>query len=303
MFNIIFFIFIFICLLVVIFVIGRKFPLLSNLDVSNIPQEKVLRKKKDLITNRVEEKGKIILSIMGGRLAPFKKFWDWIQTKFRIYVYKVQKLWHHEQVIKKKLRVETITGDKEQQKNQLVAQAENCLRQKDYDQAEELFISIISIDPKSAVAYRGLGDTYLAKNQKEEARQTYRFLARLEPDDDSTLVKLAEIAESQGDLEEAIEYYQQTVLINDMFASRFYHLAELLQKVNQPTIAKEAVAQAIELEPQNPKYLDLLVEIAIICGDKELARKGFDNLRLVNPENHKLDSFRDRIDKIRIAKK
>ena len=112
------------------------------------------------------------------------------------------------------------------------------------------------------------------------------------------MVKLAEIAESQGDLEEAIGYYQQAVLVNDSFSPRFYHLAELLVKVGQPQVAVESILQAVELEPQNPKYLDLLIEIAIICGNKDLALKGYGELRLVNPENQKLHSFKDRIYKI-----
>ncbi len=143
-----------------------------------------------------------------------------------------------------------------------------------------------------------MGDAYLAKNSLEEARQTYRFVLQLEPDDDSVMVKLAEIAESQGDVEEAIEYYQHAVLVNDALSPRFYHLAELLLKVDQASVAKEAVLQAVELEPKNPKYLDLLIETAIICGDRVLAQKGYNDLRLVNPENNKLNDFLDRINKM-----
>jgi hypothetical protein len=71
-----------------------------------------------------------------------------------------------------------------------------------------------------------------------------------------------------------------------------------LLKVGQADVAKESILQAVELEPQNPKYLDLLIEIAIICGNKDLALKGYGELRLVNPENQKLSSFKDRIYKI-----
>ena len=63
-------------------------------------------------------------------------------------------------------------------------------------------------------------------------------------------------------------------------------------------MAKEAALQAVELEPQNPKYLDLLIETAIICGDKATAVRSLEELRLVNPDNQKLDSFRERITKI-----
>jgi len=99
-------------------------------------------------------------------------------------------------------------------------------------------------------------------------------------------------------LEEAIDYYQQAVVANDAFSTRFFHIAELLLKVNQPAVAREAVVQAVELEPKNPKYLDLLLEIAIILRDKNLAQRGYNELRAVNPENNKLDEFRVRVDQI-----
>ena len=69
------------------------------------------------------------------------------------------------------------------------------------------------------------------------------------------LVKLAEIEEEEGGTQAAIGYYQQAVLLNDSFSPRFYHLAELLVKVGQPEVAKEAALQAVELEPQNPNPL------------------------------------------------
>jgi tetratricopeptide (TPR) repeat protein len=112
------------------------------------------------------------------------------------------------------------------------------------------------------------------------------------------LVKLAEIAETQGNLEEAIAYYQQAVVINDLLSPRFYHLAELLLKVNQPDIAREAIESALDLEPKNPKYLDLLIEIAILLSDKKMALDTYNELRLVNPENQKLDSFKSRINEL-----
>jgi tetratricopeptide (TPR) repeat protein len=299
MLNIFFLIIIIVSLAGMVYLFFRKFPQLSSLDLDNLPEEKISRKKKEIIKKMVEKRSEGAKKQFAKLAVPLKKTWDFIQTKFRIYVYKIHTLWHHEQVVKTKKEIEAIPEEKDEKLKQLIYQAEESYKTEDYDGAEDLFISAISIDPRSAVAYRGLGDTYLAKKSIEEARQTYRFLARLEPDDDSAFVKLAEIAESQGDLEEAIEYYQQAVLINDSFSKRFYHLAELLIKVEQPQTAKEAILQAISLESQNPKYLDLMIEIAIICGDKGTALQGYNNLRLVNLDNQKLNSFKDRIDKIR----
>ena len=280
------------------FIVFRRFSQMSNLDIENLPQEKVSRRKKQIITDRVEKRSAEWGSKIIKQIKPLNKYWGKIQLSFRIYVGKIQGLWQHEQVLKKKKITKEQVEAESERLERLVREGETRLAAEELEEAENNFIAAISIDNKSASAYRGLGDTYLAKNEIEEARQTYRFLARLEPDDDVVLVKLAEIAENQGDLEEAIMHYQNAVLINDSFSPRFYHLAELLLKVEQKDVAKEAVIQAVELEPQNPKYLDLLIETAIICGDKEMAETGLEKLRMVNPDNQKLDGFKDRVLKI-----
>ncbi|KKQ40994.1 MAG: Glycosyl transferase family 2 [Candidatus Magasanikbacteria bacterium GW2011_GWA2_37_8] len=299
MLNIVFSIIILIGLGVAAFIVIRKFPQLANLDVNNLPAEKVARKKKEIITKRINEHNQVVKEKLVRWLKPVGYLWGLVQLQFRRYVGKLEILLHHEQAAKKKLEVpEMSTEEQEQKLARLIQEGEQHLQFNHYDQAEEKFIAAIKINSKSAVAYRGLGDTYLAKGALEEARQTYRFILQLEPDDDSVLVKLADIAESQGDLEEAIEYYQQAAILNDALSPRFCHLAELLLKVDQPQVAKEAILQAVELEPQNPKYLDLLIETAIICKDKNLANKGYNDLRLVNPENQKLEEFRHRIEQI-----
>ena len=299
MLNIILLVIIFAALAVILFLVIRKFPQMANLDVHNLDEEKIYQKKKEIINKRIEKSSNLLKEKFVKILVPLNKVWGRLQLQFRIYVGKIERLLHHEQSLKTKLKNKNVTTEEKEQKiGQLITEGEQELKAGNFDKAEEIFISAIKIDPKSTVAYRGLGDTYLAKNSIEEARQTYKFLIRMENDDDSVLVKLAEIAEGQGNLEEAIEYYQQAVLVNDSFSPRFYHLAELLLKVGQPQVAKESILQAVELEPQNPKYLDLLIEIAIICGNKDLALKGYGELRLVNPENQKLHSFKDRIYKI-----
>ena len=71
---------------------------------------------------------------------------------------------------------EEATEAKEQKVNKLIQEAEDNFKIGSLDKAEELFIAAIKVDDKSTPAYRGLGDTYLAKNAPEEARETYRFL-------------------------------------------------------------------------------------------------------------------------------
>lgn len=280
-------------LLVMAVVVVRKFPQLSNVDVDNLPEEKEARKKKEIIDRRVQAEGASFLKRLLGLFKPLDKAWRQFQLKFRIYVGKIERLWHRES--RKNKKQPAIVEEKENKFQQLLNDAVIHRQQGDYEKAESYYIAAIKIDSRSVEAYRGLADTYLEKGSLEEAQETYQFLLQLAPNDDALMVKVAELAEQKGDINTAINYYQQAIVLKDSLSPRYYHLAELLLKINEPATAKEAIMSAVELEPKNPKYLDLLVEIGILCGDKDLAVKGVHELRLVNPKNQKLQVFNDRI--------
>lgn len=281
-------------------VLVRRLPQVANLDIENLPAEKEARKKKEIMSRRIESEGARLLTVWGKRLEPIRKIWGVLQLEFRRYVGRVERLWHYEQRAKKKehpVNVPVTKPAMEKIEN-IIADGEEQFKRGAFERAEELFISAIKLDKKSRPAYRALADTYSAKGNLDEAMETYEFLLRLDPGDDSVMVKIADLAEGEGNIEKAIQYYQQAVVANDSLSPRFYHLAELLLKVAEPEIAKEAILSAVDLEPKNPKYLDLLTEVGIQCGDKHLAKQGFDELRLANPKNQKLPGFQDRINSL-----
>lgn len=299
MYSYIFLAIILICLGVIGYIIFRKLPQLVNLDLENLPAEKVYRKKREIISQRIAASGQKMKAKWRNRAEPLRKLWGVLQLKFRIYVGKIERLLHHEQNIKiKEANSALSTEEKAQQVRALVQEGQNFLQSNQLEEAEASFISAIKVNGKAADAYNGLADVYTGKGAAEEAKQTYLFILQLNPKDDTVMVKLGDIFESQNNTEQAIEYYQKAILINDSFAARFTRLCELLIKIEQYAVAKEAIIQAVELEPQNPKYLDLMIETAILCKDKTLAEEGFASLRLVNPENQKLESFKDRIGKL-----
>ena len=281
------------------YIIWSKLPQISNLDVVNLPQEKTNRKKNEIILRRLETKSREARQKFGTKLQPLQTVWGQLQLKFRVYVGKIERLLHHEEMIKTKQEISQLSDDELENKlKSLIQEGQQNLELNNFDKAEQTFIGAIKIDPKSADAYRGLAETYLKRGSKEEAKQTFTFLLQLEPENDAVMVRLAQMAEEDNNVDEAIMYYQQSVVINDALSPRFAHLAELLLKVGQNEIAKEAVMQAVELEPQNPKYLDFLLETAILCQDKKLAGEVFNQLRMTNPENSKLVEFKYRINNL-----
>ncbi len=299
MYNFIFPVIILISLVIIAYLILPKIPSLANLDVNNLPEELEQKKKKELVIKRLEGKGRELGRRITDNLYFLKNAWFFLQNRFRILVHKIEKLWRYEESVRSKEKDKEMTqAEKDGKLNSLIKEAENFFAVQNYDKAEEFFIAALRLDPKSPTIYRGLADTYLAKKSYNEAVETYEFLLTLNKNDDNVLMKLGEIKEMQNKLDEAIGYYQQAAVIGDSLSPRFFHLAELLLRINQSEVAKEAIKEACSLEPKNPKYLDLLIETAIICDDKLLAEKSWEELRMVNPENNKLSDFRERIDKL-----
>ncbi|MCX6779763.1 MAG: tetratricopeptide repeat protein [Candidatus Magasanikbacteria bacterium] len=297
--NILFLLVTLACLGVIGFIVWSKMPQISNLDTQNLPQEKTNRKKNEIILRRLDVKSHETKQKLGQKLKPLENFWGKVQLKFRIYVGKIERLLHHEQMVKTKEEHSQLSNEELTTRlKSLIQEGTQYLEIGGFDRAEQSFIEAIKIDAKSADAYRGLAETYLRRGAREEAKQTFTFLHQLEPENDAVMVRLAQMAEEDDDVYQAIEYYQLAVVANDALSPRFAHLAELLLKVGQNDIAKEAIMQAVELEPQNPKYLDFLLETAILCQDKKLATEAFSKLRMSNPENSKLPEFKYRIDSL-----
>ncbi len=297
--NILFLLVTLACLGVIGYIVWSKMPQISNLDAHNLPEEKTNRKKNEIVLRRLDLKSEETKHKLSEKLKPIQTVWGQFQLKFRVYVGKIERLLHHEEMIKTKEEHSQLTNEELAIKlKNLIQEGSQNLEAGSFDQAEKSFIGAIKIDAKSVDAYRGLAETYLKRGAREEAKQTFVFLHQLEPGNDAVMVRLAQMAEEDNDIYQAIEYYQLAVVANDALSPRFAHLAELLLKVGENEVAKDAIMQAVELEPQNPKYLDFLLETAILCQDKKLATEAFSKLRMSNPENSKLPEFKYRIDSL-----
>ncbi|MCX6743398.1 MAG: hypothetical protein NT116_04145 [Candidatus Parcubacteria bacterium] len=53
--------------------------------------------------------------------------------------------------------------------------------------------------------------------------------------------------------------------------------------------------KALGLEPNNPKYLDLLITISLIIKYKNLAKQSLERLKEANPDNAKIEEFQAQI--------
>lgn len=308
---------IFISLAAIAIIVARKFPQMTGLDTEKLPEVKQAKIKEEIQFQKFLRH----LSSWGERLRNWSRFlvflkkgWLWTQGRFRVAVHNLQEKYKKSVIAEFKRAVKepaTIKLKKGLAKKKLAppapatSPADDILRQAeksreagDLPTAERLFIEVIKTNPREAEAYRGLGKTYLAMKKLKEAKETFEFLAKLKPVEDRVYNYLGMTAEAQGKKAEAIRYFEEAVRLNDKLAVRFYDLGWMYASVKRPAAALRNFARATEIEPNNPKYLDQLLEMSIITGDVDLAREVYDRLRLTNPENQKLPEFRQRIEEM-----
>ena len=132
----------------------------------------------------------------------------------------------------------------------------------DPDEAEKNFLETVRLEPKNLEAYEGLFEIYGSRRSVKEAEETGRFLMRINPASSTRYAfSIADVFLTSGDA------------------------------INASAYALQALAE----EPENPKYLDFLIECAILASDRKSAKEYLKRLEKVNPENAKIGELGERI--------
>jgi putative PEP-CTERM system TPR-repeat lipoprotein len=147
------------------------------------------------------------------------------------------------------------------------------LAQFDFAEAERLFRDAISRDPKFLLARRNLAQTYVASGQFERARSVDEDLLRLQPNDPSAMVALAELSFRAGDVAAAgaqLKKAHETWPRNLDVAIRLVHF---LTGQKQWADAIAAAEDLLNQDPGNPDLLDLVASVQFASGHPEAAVK------------------------------
>ena len=261
MYNIIPLILILISLSVIIVIIVRKFPALANLDVENIPAEKEARFKERIISNRLKRNFFKWSSKLAKLIRPIgaliNKFFKWAYNRLN----KLSEDYKSERT--------SFNSNTKQEVDQLFIEAEKLKKQDDLVTAENTYIKIIGMDSRNIKAFKDLGQLYFERKDYKEAEQIFKHVLKIIKDD-----------------QEACERSQT-----------YFNLALVYQAIGNMGEAVVNIKQALLIEPNNPRYLDIMLDLSIINEDKVLAIETYKKLAEVNPDNQKLEEFKERINK------
>ena len=256
-----------ICLIVVLAIILKKFPALAILDINNIPGEKEAKFKEQIIRQKVERD----LAHWG---SFFARIWLFTSRNVSGFLKNSQ-----EQLKKIKLNYKSMAKipfvEKQKMIKDLFISYADSLKE-NINEAEEKLVEIISLDQKNLTAFFKLASLYDEQKKWSEARQTYEYalkLARQHKDDETIMAELT--------LQEI-----------------YFSLAWVERESGDLEAALENIREALDLEPNSPRYLDLILDLSIMKKDKELALISLEKLAAVNPENQKIEEWRNTIDKL-----
>jgi Tfp pilus assembly protein PilF len=164
--------------------------------------------------------------------------------------------------------------EKQKRIRSLVLQAKEAVKKEDRAAAEEKLLEVISLDRKNLTAFAQLAALYAGQKKWPEARETYEYALKL------------------------AKHKERTDLGESVLQEIYFALAGVEKEAEDLAAALENIREALELEPNSPRYLDLIIDLSIMRKDKDLAQEYLAKLAAVNPDNQKLGEWQEKIEKL-----
>jgi tetratricopeptide (TPR) repeat protein len=250
-----------ILIVIILFIIIRRFPSLAILDVDNIPKEKEAKIKEEISRKRIKRK----FSFFSKHFASFV---DFVNKIFDSFWFKLKKIKEEKEQERENARLFKISP--KDKIDILFSQADDLIKNEKWDEAEKKLLDVISIDDKNFKAFLNLANVYQSQEKWEEAKQTLLYT-----------LKLSEISDEENN--------------NDNLANLNYSLALINKKLNDLDSSFENISEALKINFNNPRYLDLMLDLCIIKKKKELANNFLSKIKKINPENNNISEWEEKI--------
>jgi tetratricopeptide (TPR) repeat protein len=258
------------CSTVIAVIIIKKFPVIANLNLEEMPAEKESRFKDRIIKSRLKRNFFQVGSTVKDKAGSLTKE----AGNFFKSVYK--KLEEIEGQYENQLALKNLA--KEEKIKLLFREAEEHEKKEELKEAEKKIIAIISLDHNNINAYEFLVRIYNQDEKYSEAIETLEYVLKL-------------IHSGK-----ALEYLEEDKKNPAAYeAEIFFDLASAYDEVGKIKSVLENLKQALKIDEKNPRFLDMMITTAIMVKDKILALDAYNRLSLANPENNKLEEWKKQI--------
>jgi len=142
------------------------------------------------------------------------------------------------------------------------------------DKAADEFQAVLKVDPDNLTALRGMGYSYLVKQDYHNAGDFFSRAAEKSPNDPRVLYYSALLAQREGGLDPADprtahvqEQLEKAVQLDPEYADAFSMLAFVYSAQDKRELALKTMMKAVELNPRNPDYLFHLSQLCLMNRD------------------------------------
>lgn len=278
----------FVSLATIFLVVGRRLPEISSLKVEDLVEAQTANTKRQLLVQRLEERLKTIAKTSWSKTANLRQTagekvattYDWLKQ------------------MERNARFSNKSNKPENNLLEILKVANSEFRDKRWNEAEQLYLDVLRYDERNRDAYVGLGLTYKALEQYEDAKESLMFALKLDKQDTSSWLALAEVQIELSDMSGAIISYRELCDLKPEIMEYKIALGDLYMSTGESETALSIFEEVVKNEPSNPRGLDRLLEVAIVCKKKRLCQTTLRRLKKVNPENNKISDFEERINSL-----
>lgn len=168
--------------------------------------------------------------------------------------------------------------------NALALAADRAVRKRDFERARELYELGMRAFPADQRWVAGLARVALLTNDTEQLAFALERLALADPDDLTSRVKLAQLAEQAGNWKELERWGWEVVLVHPAQAQGYLWIKKAAEHLNELADAAEAARVLAEVDQE--RRADHLAEAARLfhrAGLKDRAREAYNVLQETDP--------------------
>jgi tetratricopeptide (TPR) repeat protein len=235
-------------------IVVRKFSVLANLDVENIPREKEARFKEQIISGRLKRNiikwGSKLMIFLRPAVNAVGNFFKWINNK----LHELKETYKSQEVLPKE--------EAGRKADELLGEIDELIKEEKLDEAEKKLIEIINLDNKNVEAFRALGELYYERKNYEEAKQTFEHVLKLEEEESAEVFfDLSLVYKDMGNTKEAINNIKKALKLepnNPRYLDTFFDISIINE---YKAGALEAYEKLKEVNPENQKLDEMKTQI------------------------------------------
>lgn len=169
--------------------------------------------------------------------------------------------------------------------NKYFRQAETHFARSEFEDAEKVFIKVLSYQDDHPESLNKLGIIYIQQDDLRKAELMFNKLMASETKDPVHHCNYGRCLYSLGRKEEAIAAYEKAIEFDASKASRHTSIGTIYYEIKNYQKALEKFLQALELDPYNFEYLGIIADLSELLGDKERLYKTLKKMLDIDPYN------------------